>query len=241
MNEMLVLILIIIFALVILFCINGYIVLSIVNLFLNTSISEYHPTNISHFKELRDNYKTIKQEYNDYIKQNKLSRFRDIDPNQINTDTTDIPWNILMLRVYNNDTDKVLYFPKTMGLINKIPHCTLAMFSVLTPHKKLENHYGPYKGILRYHLALTVPDNNQDCFLTVNGKNYNWEEGKDVLFDDTLLHSAENNTDQERVVLFLDIKKDFNNIFLDSINDYVLYFGKYNKTVTDIVTNTNKK
>jgi hypothetical protein len=53
------------------------------------------------------------------------------------------------------------------------------------------------------------------------------------------MHSAENNTDSVRVVLLLDIKKKFDNIFLDTINDILFYFSEYNETVLNIVKNTN--
>jgi beta-hydroxylase len=46
----------------------------------------------------------------------------------------------------------------------------------------------------------------------INNKKYIWTEGEDILFDDTLLHSVENNTNEPRVILFLDIPRQFNNI-----------------------------
>jgi beta-hydroxylase len=117
------------------------------------------------------------------------------------------------------------------------------MFSVLLPGKKLAPHQGPYNGVLRYHLSLIVPEAPKNelngCFLKVNDKNHYWEEGLDVYFDDTYMHSVENNTDSTRVVLFLDIKKKFDNIFLDTINDILFYYSEYNETVLNIVKNTN--
>jgi len=193
------------------------------------------------FKELRDSYREIRQEYIQYVSENKLKRFGEIDPVQYMVDKGDILWEVLMIKVYNRDTDKVKYFPKTYNFIKKIPGCTLAMFSVLPPGKKLIPHTGPSKSVLRYHLSLIVPEDKQNCFLMVNGKKYHWEEGSDVLFDDTYMHHAENNTNQTRVVLFLDIKRKYNNIFLDSINDIVLYYTQFNKTVRKIAKNTSTK
>ena len=43
--------------------------------------------------------------------------------------------------------------------------------------------------------------------LIVDGKDYFWEEGKSVLFDDTYLHEVQNNTDEMRIALLLDIKR----------------------------------
>jgi beta-hydroxylase len=192
---------------------------------------------------LKKNYKIILNEYINYIKNNgKLKRFRDMDTNKkfVNTvDIGNIPWEVLILKFYNKNTDKIKYFPKTYNLISKIPGCSLAMFSILPPGKKLEPHYGPFKGVLRYHIGLIIPNKYQDCYLLINDKKYNWREGEDVMFDDTFLHSVENNTDETRVVFFLDIKRNFNNILLDSFNSFLLYFLKFNENINVIVKNTN--
>lgn len=205
--------------------------------------NEYLSTDEKWCKMLRDNYKVIRDEYIEYTKYNTLKRHGDIDHIQKITDTTNIPWLVLILKTYNKETNKIKYFPKTYNLIKKIPNCTLAMFSVLLPGKKLAPHRGPYNGVLRYHLSLIVPkapkNELKGCFIKVNGKNHYWEEGLDTCFDDTFMHSAENNTDSVRVVLLLDIKKKFDNIFLDTINDILFYFSEYNETVLNIVKNTN--
>jgi beta-hydroxylase len=126
-----------------------------------------------------------------------------------------------------------------MELINKIP-CTLAFFSVLEPGAKLSPHVGIYKGVIRYHLGLKVPKEFHKCFINVDGKNLYWEEGKDIMFDDMFTHYVENDTNEERIVLFLDIKRDFNNIFLNSLNTILLYYIKSNDLLNDTVTNINK-
>lgn len=221
---------------------NGYLMLDYVNMFLQPFIekTEYYSTkNIDWCRELRNNYKVIKKEYVDYVHNNQLKRFRDIDNNQKNLDVGIIPWKILMLRVYNKDTNKIQYFPKTYELIKKIPGCTLAMFSVLPPNKILLPHYGPSSSVLRYHLGLITPKDTSKCFLNVNNIIYNWKEGNDVMFDDTYLHSAENNTNETRVVLFLDIQRKFKNRFINFINEQILYYAQYNNTIKTIVENTN--
>ena len=242
-SLILLLVISLILLLVIFYFLNGYFLLYIINLILYpfaSGTAYYLPTNKKWCKELRENYTVIRDEYINYTKQNNLKRFSEIDSNQKIIDTGDIPWEILILRVYNKDTEKIKYFPETYRFIKKIPGCTLAMFSVLKPGKKLAPHKGPSRSVLRYHLSLIVPKNNKECFITVNGENYNWEEGSDVMFDDTYLHSAENNSDETRVVLFLDIKRKYNNVFLDWINDTMLHYAQYNPTVLSIVKNTNE-
>ena len=241
MDWLKILIISLVLLLVIFYFMNGYFLLYIVNMILYpfSNGPMYVRTNISWCKKLRNNYKVIRQEYINYTKTQNLERFSKIDLNQKFTDTGDIPWKILMLRVYNKNTDKIKDFPETYNLIKKIPGCTLAMFSVLPPGKKLAPHHGPSKSVYRYHLSLIVPNDNKDCFLNVNGIKHVWKEGKDIMFDDTYIHSAENNTDQTRVVLFLDIKRKYNNVFLNWINEKMLYYSQFNLTVLHIVKNTN--
>ena len=69
------------------------------------------------------------------------------------------------------------------------------MFSILSPHKRIPPHVGPYKGVLRYHLALKVPEPADQCGITVHGVTRHWEEGKSLVFDDVWEHSAWNETD----------------------------------------------
>lgn len=200
---------------------------------------EFYNTDASWCEELRNNYKIIYEEYVNYTKNNKLKRYKEIDPNQKIADISDIPWDILFLRTYNKNTDKIKYFPKTYKLISKIPNCTLAMFSILHPGKIIPPHRGIYNGVLRYHLALKTPKDNDKCYIVVNNIKYHWKEGNDIIFDDFYTHYVKNETDECRVVLFLDIKKQFNNVFLDTLNNVLLYFGKFNNTVIDVVKNTN--
>jgi len=209
-------------------------------LFLNDT-PEYYEINYEWATNLKKNYKIIYKEYLDYIKENNLVSYGKLVNNQEAIDVSNIPWPVIFLRVYNNNTNKIKYFPKTYELINSIPECTLAMFSILPPNKIIPTHSGPYKGVLRYHLALKTPTNTENCFIVVNNKKYNWKEGTDVLFDDTYSHRVENNTDEYRVILFLDIKRNFNNIILDTINRIILNLLQFSDTVSDIVTNVNEK
>ena len=55
--------------------------------------------------------------------------------------------------------------------------------------------------VLRCHLGLTIP---KDCYLLVNDKKGYWEQGICMVFDDTYVHSAVNNSDEQRVILLLD-------------------------------------
>jgi beta-hydroxylase len=85
-----------------------------------------------------------------------------------------------------------------------------------------------------------TPKDNMNCFISVDKEKYSWKNGEDVLFNDMLEHYVENNTDEERIILFLDIKKDFNNIFINGLNTCILYFAQFNDNIIgDIVDKSN--
>src|SRR5437867_3927702 len=92
-----------------------------------------------------------------------------------------------------------------LQLLERVPGMTTAFFSILSPHKHIPDHRGPYKGVLRYHLALMIPEPRQACRIRVDGEYATWEEGKSLLFDDSYDHEAWNDTDGIRVVLFMDV------------------------------------
>jgi len=202
---------------------------------------EFHKTDLPWCQTLRNNYITIRDEYIEYTKHNKLERIKNLDKMQTHLDMSDIPWDMIFLRLYNKDTNKIKYFPKTHEFISNIPGCTLAMFSILYPGKIIPPHEGIYNGVLRYHLGLIVPKDNTNCMLVVNNNIYRWKDGEDVIFDDTFTHSVINGSNETRVIFFVDIKKEFNNIFLDSLNSITLYLSQFNRTIEGFVENINNK
>jgi len=94
--------------------------------------------------------------------------------------------------------------PKTTALLDSIPGMTTAMFSILTPGTRIAPHRGPFKGVLRLHLPLIVPADRERCAIRVGGETRGWHEGEGLVFDDTYEHEAWNETDEIRVVLFVD-------------------------------------
>jgi beta-hydroxylase len=96
--------------------------------------------------------------------------------------------------------------PATVRALERIPGMKTAFFSILAPGKHIPEHRGPYKGVLRYHLALRIPS-AAACGIRVEGETRHWEEGRSLIFDDTRLHSAWNDSNAPRVVLFVDFAR----------------------------------
>ena len=86
-----------------------------------------------------------------------LPNFQDISKDQIEI-TDDDRWKTFFLYGYGFEAKLgVEMCPRTAALMREIPGMTTAMFSILSPRKHILDHRGPYKGVLRYHLGLIVP------------------------------------------------------------------------------------
>jgi beta-hydroxylase len=95
--------------------------------------------------------------------------------------------------------------PATTALIDQIPGVVTAFFSILSPGKNIPPHRGPFRGVVRCHLALKIPDPPDSCGIKVNGETRHWVEGTTMFFDDGYEHSAWNDSDETRVILWLDV------------------------------------
>jgi len=135
-----------------------------------------------------------------------------------------IAWKSFMFKSGTFIEENCALAPQTARLLRGIPGVYTAFFSVFEPRQHIKAHWGYWKGFVRYHLGVVIPDNNRDrnCWIRINpqaqsrdgdraaierGEKYYWREGEAVLFDDTFLHEAANETDQVRVVLFLDVAR----------------------------------
>ncbi len=97
--------------------------------------------------------------------------------------------------------------PETARALEAIPGLQNAWFSILAPGYHIPPHRGVTKGLVRCHLALKVPSPPERCTMRVADQVFSWEEGKCVFLDDTYEHEVRNDTDQERVVLFIDVDR----------------------------------
>ncbi len=155
---------------------------------------------------LEADWKKVRQELDLVLKsQDKLPNFQDISKDQINI-TQDDRWKTFFLYGYGFKMQSNCDLcPETTRIIESIPGMLTGFFSVLAPGKHIPPHRGPYKGLLRCHLALQVPEPSDQCWIKVGDQTANWTEGRCLVFDDTYVHQVQNNTAGTRVVLFLDV------------------------------------
>jgi len=156
--------------------------------------------------EIEANWETIAGELERVLEDREaLPNFQEISKDQLEI-TDDDRWKTFFLYGYGFEAKLgVEMCPRTAEMMRQIPGMTTAMFSILSPRKHILDHRGPYKGVLRYHLGLIVPKDAEACRIRVGEDFRHWEQGESMIFDDTYNHEVWNDTDETRVVLFVDV------------------------------------
>jgi aspartyl/asparaginyl beta-hydroxylase (cupin superfamily) len=98
--------------------------------------------------------------------------------------------------------------PRTMAALERAPtprisgRSPMALFSLLRPGAHLAGHNGLLNTRLICHIPLIVPGR---CRLRVGNEIREWEEGKALIFDDSVEHEAWNDSESTRIVLLFEI------------------------------------
>lgn len=156
---------------------------------------------INGISELEKNYEIILLELDSYLKSNVLET-------QFNTTMVSKPnsWKVRSLRVWGVEMYEIQRrFPETMSLFSNIEGVVNIGFNLLEPGAKILSHHGDTNSIIRCHLGLIIPEENNSCAIKVNNEIKNWKLGKVIGFTDAYEHSAWNNTDKQRIILLFDI------------------------------------
>lgn len=149
-------------------------------------------------------------------------------------------WRTFVLYAYGMPVEQnICQCPATAAIVREIPGMSSALFSVIGPHSSILPHRGPYKGVLRYHLALIVPEPADSCGIRIDGKVYHWKRGESLIFDDTFEHEVWNNSDERRVVLFVDFKRSFRFPF-GLINNAMVWLIGHSPFITNLLDNIEK-
>ncbi len=175
-------------------------------------------------KILEQNWTMIRDEINSILeKTSSLPKFHDVDDGQEFISNNDgIAWNMFLVKTYGFwNKHNIKLCPNIVNLFKPFNNVSGISISFLSPGKHIPPHNGPYKGILRYQLAISVPKQG-NCQLFVDNKPYTWTEGKGVMFDDTYVHEVKNETKETRVAVLLDIRRNDFPFFL-RIYDYIFY------------------
>ncbi|MEL6930873.1 MAG: aspartyl/asparaginyl beta-hydroxylase domain-containing protein [Cyanobacteria bacterium J06600_6] len=198
------------------------------------------PNQFSWTKNLENNWHVIRKELDVILQSSdRLPSLHDISSIDRGL-SYDHRWKTYFLYGYGVKMQQnCKYCPATTQLIESIPGMKTAFFSILLPGKHIPQHRGPYKGVLRYHLALKVPQDQEDCQIRVGNEFAYWSEGKSMIFDDSLPHEIWNSTDETRVVLFMDIVRPCK-FPISLLNQLVIYLIRCSPFIQDALRNQQK-
>ncbi len=188
---------------------------------------------------LEEHWMDIRSELDEVLKhRDHIPNFQDISEDQKSL-TTDDKWKTFFLYGYGFQSNQnVMMCPRTAALLQKIPGMKTAMFSILDGGKHIPAHRGPFKGVLRYHMGLIVPEPDK-CRIRV-GKGYaHWYEGKSMIFDDTHNHEVWNDSKKQRVVLFVDFIRPLP-FPLSVLNRFIIYLISLSPYIQDGKKNQSK-
>jgi aspartate beta-hydroxylase len=140
----------------------------------------------------------------------RLPRFEEIMAEQASISAADDrDWRIFILKAYGREfPENMARAPVLAALLREIPEVLSASYSYLAPHKHIPSHRGPFRGILRFHLGLTMPlgsDGRPATILAIDGCEHRFGDGECLLWDDTYSHEVWNRSDETRIALLLDV------------------------------------
>ena len=173
-------------------------------------------------KNLEANWRLIRAELDEVLKEQELlPYFYEISRDQYHL-AGDNLWKTYFLYVFGYKSEaNSAQCPETARLMEQIPGMKSAMFSILAQGKHIPAHRGIYKGLLRCHLGLLVPEPKEKIRIRVGNDFRHWEEGKVMVFDDTFEHEVWHEGDSPRVVLFIDFVRPFRQP-VEAINQAIL-------------------
>jgi len=155
---------------------------------------------------IENNFDIIKYEF----ETNQNNGFEDWPENELYSKYKGDEWTIIPIYGFNKWNNKILHrFPKTIELLKDIKGLRTIIFSKLGPKTCLKKHRG-WKELsnktLRCHMGIKVPKNNRSG-VEVEDEFKQVDEGKFIIFDDSKEHIGVNNSNEDRVVLLLDIER----------------------------------
>lgn len=199
--------------------------------------------------EIEKKSNTIINEYNEYMKaDNKIDCIKNSNPGfgLENTSNEKNCWKAIYLKKVGKIQENMLdFFPETLKLLND-DQIHNAFFSILEPGVEIPPHKGYYKGYLRYHLGVEIPNNESNktddkAYIICGGEKYIWKKNQGILFDDMYTHYVKNPSNKTRVVLYLDVKRKNNNKIVDFVNNIGILYLENSILLKMFLTNQHKQ
>lgn len=165
----------------------------------------YDVSDLPGTKILQDNYEAIRDEILAFY----TGDTERIAPNNIPYTYTDPGWRTHTLYAFGfKHLKKCADLPFLDSVVSQIPGMLTTTVSVLQPNTRIHAHVGASSGVIRTHLAISIPAPYPEVGIRVRGHGRGWEDGKLFGIEMAHRHLAWNNTDQFRIALTVDTVKD---------------------------------
>tara|TARA_B100001109_G_scaffold255500_1_gene258807 strand:+ start:6707 stop:7450 length:744 start_codon:yes stop_codon:yes gene_type:complete len=161
----------------------------------------FNKADFSWTKHLEKNYPTFKKETERFLEKATLTPYfnRSLSDKKNSWKTSGLlHWGLFVKENY-------VHFRESWAIIKQIPGIVSFSVSWLKAGSRIKEHNGDTNAIVRVHIPIRVPAQAPTCSFTVKNESRSWEEGKVLLFNDAQLHHAQNLSDEDRVVLILDV------------------------------------
>ena len=140
----------------------------------------------------------------------RVPRFHEIMAAQADISANDgRDWRLFIMKAYGVAfPDKLERCPTVAGILEHVPEAISCSFSFIAPGKHVPRHRGPFRGIMRFHLMLSMPNDESGqpaCELYIDDEPHRLGDGQGLLWDDTYPHEAWNRSDNVRIALLLDV------------------------------------
>ena len=127
----------------------------------------------------------------------------------------------------NTEMEQIQKIFATDVIADCSPHAPEAFISILPADTKIPPHYGLSNVKLTVHLPIYV---DLKSSITVGGERKIWHRDGVLVFDDSFLHSAENNSENARAVLIFDIwHPDLTDAEKEAIREFMLTYDNWSK------------
>lgn len=188
-------------------------------------------------------FRAVKDDVYRLLAMNKLLCANQVVPNVVAAQHGNNKcWKWQMLKMSGHMVGLQKDYPTLYSLLSQSNQVHNAFISVLEGHSEIPPHVGYFKGYLRYHLGITIPEENgKRAFINVKGQRYEWKEGHGVMFDDMYYHYVVNPTSKTRIVLFLDVIRNDVPYLLRPLNHVVFWLFNNHPVIQHVYNQQHSK
>lgn len=170
--------------------------------YFDNALFDWAPGLESHWESVRKEAEMV------LTARDELPALHDISPDHSRIDADNDKWKVFFLKGYGIWLDEnCRQCPETFAAVKNIPGLESAFFSILEAGKHIPRHRGPTRAIFTAHLPLLIPEDRESCWIRVKRIQRHWDPGKLLVFDDTYKHEVLNDTNEDRVILLLHLRR----------------------------------